>query len=944
MSASPSPVPIETLLSHRAWVRGLAAKLVGDDGADDVEQQTWLAALRSPPRSAESVRGWLATVVRNAARQRGRTEGRRRHYESLAPDAGLAPASDEVVARADAHQRVVKAVMALDEPYRTTLLLRFFENLAPRHVAERMDVPVETVRTRTKRALARMRTGLDTDYGDRDTWRLALLPLFHDAAPRGAAKSATSAAAALTVGAGVMATSTKITLAIAGVVLLVTAAAVTPILLGDADEPTPTETAVVTDGGDDAPESRRKRRRRKGGAADAAPTGAEDVTDPASPVAPTVTITVRREDGGSVEGGTVLIGSDLGSVSQHLLDEDGRTSAPAAATKASLVVVVPGLPIAIQPLAPDATSADVVLPRGQTLAGVVRVNGQAPAAGFRLHLSRTQEWWYEELGLTKPLRNALKDSLNVTPSHIPVVTDATGRFSFSGLSVMGEVKLSVDDRDVHDEPGNRTWTVMVGDRAVALDLVRDPHLTGRVVRADGSPAVGAHIRLRFREVEATGEDGEVLGEGSHGTVADDDGRFSLIAPGPGFELLDLEVADADGTGERTLAAPKRVLRDVDVGDLVLAGVRTIELLVVDAEGVPVFDAASMHGRTLIGELTDGDGRTRVRLPESDLTFRVGGLFHGVAAVDASGATGATPLRVVLPGGTFLGINFTAPRGVDPADLRVRLRADRPLFAFGENHAYDPVFEASGASRSGAGEFSSEGSVIWFAPGEFSSIRLAGQPDEHSAICVAGLVPHVPFTLEVFDALGKCHVRRELRLEPRERLIEEITIEATAKTLSGIVTDAAGKPLPNARVDVRAQGAGPSQVANGPGVTVRTGADGRFTVTGILADDLRVSVSRQGFADWSGAAAPGKDAVPISLVRGRKVTITFAGTPIEDVWATHPGSKARYRWAEDQDDGTFLLEDLPPEDMEIVVESKDGKLRRIPCPVGADTIEVPAEGV
>jgi len=76
-----------------AWLRRLAARLVDDPAAaDDLVQETWLATLRSPPDPDRAARPWLATVLRNASRQRGRGEGRRRHRERL-----VARAEDAVV-------------------------------------------------------------------------------------------------------------------------------------------------------------------------------------------------------------------------------------------------------------------------------------------------------------------------------------------------------------------------------------------------------------------------------------------------------------------------------------------------------------------------------------------------------------------------------------------------------------------------------------------------------------------------------------------------------------------------------------------------------------------------------------------------------------------------------------------------------------------------------
>src|SRR5947207_11209285 len=80
-----APVPVETLLAHRAWVQAVARAVVRDpNAADDVEQETWLAALRSPPRTASSPRGWLGAVVRSRARRIGRGDARREARENAA--------------------------------------------------------------------------------------------------------------------------------------------------------------------------------------------------------------------------------------------------------------------------------------------------------------------------------------------------------------------------------------------------------------------------------------------------------------------------------------------------------------------------------------------------------------------------------------------------------------------------------------------------------------------------------------------------------------------------------------------------------------------------------------------------------------------------------------------------------------------------------------------
>ncbi|MCE9638239.1 MAG: sigma-70 family RNA polymerase sigma factor [Planctomycetes bacterium] len=181
------PVPIEALLAHRDWVRGLARSLVTDPGlADDVEQETWLAALRHPPHDAVTVRPWFVTVARNFARQGRRGVMRRSRREEAVARPERQPATDEVVAQAETHKRVVLAVMDLDEPYRTTILLRYFEGLSVAECASRVGVAEDTFRTRLRRGVERLRAALGAADVHANDWRVALLPLARDADLRNA--------------------------------------------------------------------------------------------------------------------------------------------------------------------------------------------------------------------------------------------------------------------------------------------------------------------------------------------------------------------------------------------------------------------------------------------------------------------------------------------------------------------------------------------------------------------------------------------------------------------------------------------------------------------------------------------------------------------------------------------------------------------------------------
>lgn len=191
----------EELQTHAGFIRSLARSLVLDDSrAADVVQQTWMAAIEHPPAEGKPLRSWLAKVARNFARLSFRVDERRLRRERAAALPERLPSAEEIARKEEARRRLVDALFGLKEPYRTTILLRYYEDLQPRDVARRLGVPVETVRTRLKRGLAQLRTRLDAAYGsDRKSWCLAVAPLAGTMAAAGTKmKAAIAAAAALT--------------------------------------------------------------------------------------------------------------------------------------------------------------------------------------------------------------------------------------------------------------------------------------------------------------------------------------------------------------------------------------------------------------------------------------------------------------------------------------------------------------------------------------------------------------------------------------------------------------------------------------------------------------------------------------------------------------------------------------------------------------------------
>lgn len=227
-----TPPNLDALRRNDAFLRVVARSLARDDAeADDLLQDARLRVLkaadvderRTGPRG---VRAWLAAVVRSAAASlaRGSSRRERRERTSASGASDVGPSAAELAERMETGRRVAHAVLALDPPLRDAVLLRWYEGLPPREAAVRLAVPVETLRSRLKRAHAELRSRLAKDYGSAEGLAAALLPF--TGAFRGAVgvdgAVGGGGTAAVAIGGTLMTTKTK---AVAGIIFAVVVAA-----------------------------------------------------------------------------------------------------------------------------------------------------------------------------------------------------------------------------------------------------------------------------------------------------------------------------------------------------------------------------------------------------------------------------------------------------------------------------------------------------------------------------------------------------------------------------------------------------------------------------------------------------------------------------------------------------------------------------------------------
>jgi RNA polymerase sigma-70 factor (ECF subfamily) len=215
---------LDELLHQERWLHALARRLVRDAStADDLVQETWFRTLtagdevRRERPEVTDVRAWLARVLRNVWRERGRAERARAGRETRAAIADVAPAARESLERFELQQRLAALVRELDEPYRSLVIWRYYEGRSAAVIAAELGEPAERVRWRLMRARALLRRRLD---GDRHDWteRFAVfLPLARRGAP---ASAPVASPAGLVAGLGALAVGVK-PLLFAGAAVLV---------------------------------------------------------------------------------------------------------------------------------------------------------------------------------------------------------------------------------------------------------------------------------------------------------------------------------------------------------------------------------------------------------------------------------------------------------------------------------------------------------------------------------------------------------------------------------------------------------------------------------------------------------------------------------------------------------------------------------------------------
>ncbi len=130
-----------------------------EDAAQEAMLKSWRALARF--RSSEPLRPWLLRIVANEARNRRRSAGRAVQLALRADAArvsgGAAPSPEDLTVGADERARLLAELEALPEQSRIVLACRYLLDLSEAETAATLDLRLGTVKSRTARALERLR-------------------------------------------------------------------------------------------------------------------------------------------------------------------------------------------------------------------------------------------------------------------------------------------------------------------------------------------------------------------------------------------------------------------------------------------------------------------------------------------------------------------------------------------------------------------------------------------------------------------------------------------------------------------------------------------------------------------------------------------------------------------------------------------------------------------
>lgn len=860
----------QRVLAEYGWVRRLASTLLrSESDADDVTQEVIAAALKHRPRSEPTIgiRRWLDAVTRRQAARWHRRRHRREQIETNAHDSSRADGEPrDVVARLEQHRTLTAAVLALPEPYRSTVVARFLDERSCAQIAANNGVTEAAVRQRLHRALERLRDRLGRD----PDWRRGLLLLAYGARPT-LSPPLVAAAAALIM-------KTTWTVALAACVLLLTwQLTPRPAPLPERHEGASRTRLASSSAATDPTDATTPDTKREAIAAQRGEAGFPlRVTDHAGMPLPDVTVVLHADRTDLVPGDFELRATDVDGRVRYATPPPN----PDARGWRLLLAAASRLPQRCDLELPDAGTERTVRFGGPVaIGGRVTPVGDAAALGSEVgarpprlypvaHLYGGGPVAIMRAFETSGIRHLLQGAVSVDAT--------TGAFSLAGLHGAGtslEFGLGYDAGFVlHPdlcvaEHVDRDAARLRADRSdQVLAVVPIPRVRLRVVLDDGTPAAGADVLLRpwlvgsdAPSVSCSADgDGVILLDANYDSIPVhrflDTNEQPRIVRVSGLCVIHPAAERRDGL---SLDVPTGA-RWVDAGEIVLRRLHEVHVTAVDAHGEPVrgavFQATNLSGAT------DGRGHTVVH--DRDAARRAftigapGALVDRYEATSGSG-TADDPLRFVLARENRVVLTLDSEE-LRAADVRLELTGPAQLF-----HSPSPRLPGLPSNlHRAAGVVDIDGS-----PGQLAARFAADR-----TLLFTSLVPGARVTATAIDLAG-IEVARCTFVAPTfgESLQVSMQPDVAICRIDGRVQTSDGEPIAKAHLVV-----GEGRSRDGIGYRARTNTDAgghfhlRLVATGetvtvrVTADDHEQLLHELSLTD-------GKQSPWLTLQRGRPLT-------------------------------------------------------------------------
>jgi RNA polymerase sigma-70 factor (ECF subfamily) len=155
---------------HHAPLLGYLFRLVGGDRplAEDLVQETLLHVLQRPTRPADRpFKPWLYAIATNLARDHFKSaavrQRERQHdvEQAMLHLADSDPGPEEHALAAEQGSEVWAALAQLSEEYRVVVVLRFYQGFSLAEIAETLQIPLGTVKSRLSAGVHRLRAMLE---------------------------------------------------------------------------------------------------------------------------------------------------------------------------------------------------------------------------------------------------------------------------------------------------------------------------------------------------------------------------------------------------------------------------------------------------------------------------------------------------------------------------------------------------------------------------------------------------------------------------------------------------------------------------------------------------------------------------------------------------------------------------------------------------------------